>query len=287
MTPSVHIRPGRPEDAQACARICYDAFCGIANEHGFPPDFPSPEIPRWLMGMLFSHAGFYSLVAELDGHIVGSNFLDERSVVAGLGPISVDPSVQNQRIGRRLMHAALDRVVERRFPGVRLVQTAYHSRSLALYAELGFHVREPLACMQGPPLDLSVPDYHVRAGTIADLHDCDRVCLQVHGLHRHDDVRDAIEHGSARVVEHHGRITGYATNLAFSAHAVGETQHEIMALVGGATEFGGPGILVPMRDHALFSWCLAHGLRVVQVMTLMTIGLYNEPKGSYLPSILY
>ena len=82
-------------------------------------------------------------------------------------------------------------------------------------------------------------------------------------------------------------ITGYATDLAFPAHAVGETQYEIMALIGGATGFGGPGILVPMRDHGLFSWCLAHGLRIVQVMTLMTIGLYNEPKGSYLPSILY
>jgi hypothetical protein len=28
-------------------------------------------------------------------------------------------------------------------------------------------------------------------------------------------------------------------------------------------------------------------LKVVQVMTLMTLGLYNEPAGAYLPSVLY
>jgi hypothetical protein len=185
------------------------------------------------------------------------------------------------------MRAALDRVAERRFPGVRLVQTAYHSRSLALYAELGFQVREPLACMQGPAVNQSLPGYHVRAATLDDLDACDRVCLQVHGLHRRGDVTDAIEHGVARVVEHGGRITGYATDLAFPAHAVGETHREIMALIGAANAYGGPGILVPMRDHVLFAWCLERGLRVVQVMTLMTVGLYNEPKGGYLPSILY
>jgi hypothetical protein len=88
-------------------------------------------------------------------------------------------------------------------------------------------------------------------------------------------------------VEHDDRITGYATDLAFFAHAVGETNHDLMALVGAATAFGGPGILVPLRNGPLFRWCLNHGLRVVQVMTLMTTGLYNEPAGAYLPSILY
>jgi hypothetical protein len=32
---------------------------------------------------------------------------------------------------------------------------------------------------------------------------------------------------------------------------------------------------------------LEQGLRVVQPMTLMTMGLYNEPVGAYLPSVLY
>jgi hypothetical protein len=60
-----------------------------------------------------------------------------------------------------------------------------------------------------------------------------------------------------------------------------------MALIGAAPAFAGPGILVPVRNAPLFQWCLDHGLRVVQVMTLMTVGLYNEPAGAYLPSVLY
>lgn len=34
-------------------------------------------------------------------------------------------------------------------------------------------------------------------------------------------------------------------------------------------------------------WCLEEGLRVVQPMALMTMGPYAEPKGAYLPSVLY
>lgn len=30
-----------------------------------------------------------------------------------------------------------------------------------------------------------------------------------------------------------------------------------------------------------------NGLRVVQPMNLMTLGLYNEPAGAYLPSVLF
>jgi hypothetical protein len=32
---------------------------------------------------------------------------------------------------------------------------------------------------------------------------------------------------------------------------------------------------------------LRNGLRVLYPMTLMTRGLYNEPTGAYLPSVLY
>jgi hypothetical protein len=52
--------------------------------------------------------------------------------------------MQDSRIGRRLMGDVLDRAAGRKFAGVRLVQAAYHSRSLALYAKLGFDVRETL-----------------------------------------------------------------------------------------------------------------------------------------------
>ena len=285
--PTFTLRPGRAADAEACARVCYEAFRAIAQQHGFPPDFPSVEVAADVMTALLSHPRFFSVVAESDGEVVGSNFLDERSPVAGLGPITVDPNVQNRRIGRALMQAALERATEQRHRGVRLLQSAYHTRSLALYTTLGFHARESVACMQGAPICVELPAHRVRRAVQEDLEPCNHVCTAVHGHDRGGELLDAIMQGTARVVEHDNRITGYATDLAFFAHAVGETTRDLIALIGAAETFGGPGILVPMRDATLFRWCLVHGLRVVQVMTLMTVGLYNEPAGAYLPSVLY
>src|SRR5262249_19391845 len=208
----------------------------------------SVEVAADLMTMLLAHPRFFSVVAEAHGEVVGSNFLDERSTVAGLGPITVDPKVQNSRIGRALMQAALDRATERHCPGVRLLQAAYHMRSLALYTTLGFHPRESIACMQGAPLHAVLPGYQVRRAVATDLEACLRVCAAVHGHDRGGEVLDAITQGTATVVEHEHRVTGYTTDLAFFAHAVGETNRDLMALIGAAAAFGGPGILVPVRN---------------------------------------
>jgi hypothetical protein len=51
---------------------------------------------------------------------------------------------------------------------------------------------------------------------------------------------DAIAASTATVVEHLGRITGYATGVAFFAHAVGETNPDLKALIGAARAFAGP-----------------------------------------------
>jgi hypothetical protein len=100
-------------------------------------------------------------------------------------------------------------------------------------------------------------------------------------------LRDAIHQGTAVVAERDGRVAAYASSMAFSGHAVGETNDDLKALIAAAEAFQGPGILVPSRNAELFRWCLECGLRVVQPMTLMTMGLYNEPTGACLPSILF
>jgi len=284
---NVTLRPGNAADAQPCGAICYEAFKTIAEQHNFPLDFPSPAVATELLAGLLAHPGFYAVVAELDGRVVGSNFLDERSTVAGIGPITVEPAVQNRTVGRQLMQHVLDRVTQRRFPGVRLVQAAYHNRSLSLYARLGFVAREPLSTMQGAPLAVQIPGYTVRPATARDLDACNQVCVQVHGHDRRGELLDAIQQGTATLVEHGGRITGYATPVAFFGHAVGETNEALKALIGAAPAFPGPGFLLPTRNGELFRWCLDHGLRVVHPMTLMSVGLYNEPAGAFLPSILY
>ena len=85
---SLTLRPGRVEDAETCGTICYEAFKTIADQHNFPPDFPNAEIAVGFLNMLFQHPGVYAVVAERDGRIIGSNVLDERSAIAGVGPIT-------------------------------------------------------------------------------------------------------------------------------------------------------------------------------------------------------
>lgn len=281
------FRPGTTADAAACGTICYDAFKAIAEQHNFPPDFPSSEIAISLLSMIFTLPNVYSVVAEMEGRMVGSNFLWEGDTIAAVGPITVMPTAQNASIGRQLMERVLERAQHRRHVGVRLVQAAYHNRSLSVYTKLEFQAREPLTVLQGPPLRLKLPGYDVRKAVVNDLPYCDALCRHVHGHDRHGEVTQAIADGTATVVEHSGKITGYATNIGYLNHAVGSTNEDMKALIGAAPAFPGPGFLLPTRNYELFSWCLAQGLRVVQPMTLMSRGLYQKPAGAFLPSVLY
>ena len=284
---TLELRTATPADATAAGRICHDAFKTIAEQHGFAPDFPSREVATRLLQALFSRRGVHALIAEVDGRIAGSNFLWEADPVAGIGPITVDPELQNAAIGRRLMQRALECAEQKGLKSVRLVQAAYHARSLSLYTKLGFVAREPLAVLQGSALATRIDGYEVRRAWESDLISANALCRSVHGHTRAMELRHAITEASATVVEREGRITGYATDIGFFGHAVGKTTQDLIALIAAAHAYSGPGFLVPIRNSALFRWCLKRGLRVVQPMTLMSVGEYHEPQGAFMPSILY
>ena len=281
------LRAATPADSSACGHICYEAFATISSAHGFPCDLPGSDTAAGVLSMMFSSSEFDCVVAEVEGRIVGSNCLDHRSVIAGIGPITVDPGAQNLGVGRKLMETLMDRAEKRGAAGVRLVQAAYHNRSLSLYVDLGFDVREPLSCLQGRTLERRVPGCVVRPAQPADLDACNALCRRIHGFDRGIELAQAIDQNTAVLVERGGRITGYATVLAFFGHATAETNLDLQSLIASAESFGGPGILVPSRNTSLLRWCVANGLRVIQPMTLMSMGLYNEPAGAWLPSIFF
>jgi GNAT superfamily N-acetyltransferase len=287
MPAGLAIRRATPNDAEICGTICYEAFAAVNKQHNFPPDLPAPEAGQHVLGFMFSHPGFFCVVAEHNGKIVGSNCMDERSSIAGIGPITIDPNTQNMGVGRQLMAAAMNRAAERKFAGVRLVQAAFQGRSLSLYAKLGFDVQEPLAIMQGPAIHQIPGGYTVRPAQAADQEACNVLCRRVHGHDRAGELSDAIQQGNARVAEHNGRITAYTSGVTFFGHSVAESDEGLQALIGNAAAFDGPGFLLPIRNTELFRWCLHHGLRVVYPMTLMSVGLYNTPSGAFLPSVLY
>src|SRR5512144_2706148 len=138
--PRATLRPVTAADAAVCGRICYEAFAAIAAQHNFPPDFPSPEFAEAVLGNMLGHEEVTATAAVVDGAVIGSCFVTDTGPIAAIGPIAVSPAVQNAAVGRQLMEHALDDATQRGFVGVRLVQAAYHSRSMSLYAKLGFEV---------------------------------------------------------------------------------------------------------------------------------------------------
>jgi GNAT superfamily N-acetyltransferase len=287
---TVELREIRETDRDDCARIVYEAFRAIAERHAFPPDFESVEAAAQLIAAWLAHPDVWGVVAERDGRVIGSNFLEMRTPVAGVGPITVDPAEQSQGVGRRLMEAVLEH--GERKP-IRLVQDAFNAASLSLYTQLGFQVKEPLVRIHGEPsADVADGALEVRPFQIGDLDGCARLCESVHGFERSGELRE-VERSPLQpfVGVRDGRIVAYATSIAFwpLAHGVAENRADLVGLLVGAQRSGGAPIdvLLPIRHAELFRWVLSAGLRVVKPMNLMALRDYREPAGAWFPSVLF
>lgn len=302
----IRLRPGFIDDAKEIGRIIFEAFSEIADKHGFSREFPNIETGINVATFFLSNPGFYSIVAEDLNHgsnkIIGSNFLDERStLVAGVGPITIDPKSQDKGVGRLLMKNVMVRAKNKNYPAIRLLQASYHNRSLVLYSKLGFDVREPVSTLQGKAIQAEIPGRSVRLATESDLEYCNAICKSIHGHDRNGELKDSIKQGIAKVVLTGNKITGYTSGLTYFNHSVGLANDDLKALIASETAtssssssstttsegYGGPGILIPTRNAELFRWCINNNLRLVHQLTLMTAGMYNEPAGCYMPSILY
>jgi GNAT superfamily N-acetyltransferase len=289
--PTVELRPMQPHDGEAVAETMYSAFAEIHDRHRFPRDFPTLESAAQLTRDFIRHPSIWGVVAVSDGQVVGSNFLDERGPVRGVGPITVHPDAQGSGVGRRLMEAVLERGAGS--TGIRLLQDSFNTQSLALYASLGFEVREPVVVMAGRPRRAPFPGVEVRRLRDEDLAACGYLHRMVHRFERANELRDALEAPALEpfVALRDGRVVAYATTLTFfpAAHGVAETEQDMRALIAGALAAGEApaSFLLPTRQGEVFRWCLDAGLRVVKPMTYMTVGEHHDPSGAWIPSVLY
>lgn len=284
----ITIRPVDPADTEQLAQILFDAFGAIHDHHRFQRDFPALEAAQGMLGMWIPHPKVWGVVAEIEGQVVGSNFLDERDEIPGVGPITVDPNGQNSGVGRRLMQAVLERGKDA--PGIRLVQDGFHMRPLSLYTSLGFDVTAACVVMSGSPRGEPAEGIEVRHMTDADIDQCEALCKRVHGFTRSGSLRDALGAFAPFVAVRDGRITAYATSVTFwpMAHGVGETEEDLQALLLGAaaTDHEPIALLVPLQS-GMFRWTLEQGLRAIKPMNVMARGAYQEPRGAWFPSVLY
>jgi predicted N-acetyltransferase YhbS len=282
------VRAATPADADGCGRVIHEAFGAVNARHGFVTRWPSVEFAVEFTRDFLALDGIYGVVCERAGRVVGCNFLDERADVCGVGPTAVAPSEQGTGVGRALMMDVLSQARPAR--GVRLLQDAFNPSSLSLYVSLGFKVKEPIALLRGAPSD-PVPEAHtVRPIQVADLDECSELCRAVHGFDRCAELSDALRlrPGSSLLVASDGSIVAYTSGFGTFGHAVAKSEAGLRALICAGRAPGGDELefLLPQRHAGLFRWCLGQGMTVVKQMTLMAIGDYAEPRGSWLPSVL-
>ncbi len=281
------IAPIEAGHTKELGRICFEAFRSIHDKHAFERDFPTLEAGQGVIDFLVSRDDFYGVAALLGDKPVGSNFISFTDPVAGVGPITVDPGRHERGIGRALMNAVLDAARERGVETVRLMQDSFNSRSLSLYASLGFDVREPVALMQAAPAD--VANATIRPAAAQDVEAMDALCVEKYKVSRGNEIGNAIKYGfSPLVSERGGRITGYLIP-GFLGHGAAETVDDAAALAGGVGKLSGPQgkFFCPLREADLYRKLLADKHRVMKVMTLMTLGPYDAPDGVWMPSVFY
>ncbi len=284
------LRPMTDRDVETCGRICYEAFTGFADKHNFPHDFQSVEHAIQVMEMLNSSPQVYSVVAEVDGVIAGSNHLSEMDDVRSVGPITVDPGAQAKGVGRALMQDVIKRGEGSK--SIRLVQDAFNTASMSLYTSLGFDIKEPLALISGVTKEEVPGNVEVRQIAANDFDECGELCRATIGFARTNELKSTPPFLPSYVAIREGKIRAYisAPHFWILNHAVAETMEDMQAVIAGACALGNYApisLLLPNRQSDLFRWMLRSGLRVVKPMNLMSMGEYEDPKLVYLPSVGY
>jgi ribosomal protein S18 acetylase RimI-like enzyme len=282
---TIELRQATAADVPELGRIVYEAFKDIAESHGFPPDFPSVEFANGVTGLLIQQEQVYS-IAAVDGDAPkGSNHLEMWDDVAGIGPISVDLSAQGGGIGKTLMEDVIKHARESGFDRIRLMQDSFNMRSLALYASLGFDVKEPVAYIE---LNAAIGAHaNVRPAAPADFGAMDALCREIYGISRKNEIATLTQAGFPAFVFDGGRVRGYLVATAIG-HGVAESDDIMLALYAslGATIPDSMSNL-PMRSGALYRRALHAGHRNRKVMNLMAIGPYDDPKGTWVPGVLF
>jgi GNAT superfamily N-acetyltransferase len=281
----IELRTTTTADVPELGRICYEAFKDIAESHGFPPDFPTVEFGQLVVGLMLQQEAEYC-VSAWDGEAArGSNHIGLWDEGAGLGPISVDLGAQGEGIGRKLMLDVIDHARSAGFERIRLMQDAFNMRSLALYSSLAFDTKEPVAYLElsgaGPV------DANFRPATQDDVPAMDALCREIYRVSRKNEISALMSAGFPGFVIDSGRIRGYLIGSAIG-HGVAETD-DIMLTLFASLGASVPDSLsnLPIREGDLYRRALAAGHRNRKVMNLMAIGPYEDPQGTWVPSVLF
>src|SRR6266702_8492087 len=146
----VRIRPARPRDFAACARVGLRSLGDLSRRQGQPP----PNIPTRDLIVFFRHAlstdpnGFH--VAVVRGKVVCFAITILRGKTHFLADFFALPGVQSRGVGRQVLARAFDAPRPPR-GAVRCVVSSLDLRAQALYAKFGMLPRTILYHVEGKP----------------------------------------------------------------------------------------------------------------------------------------
>jgi ribosomal protein S18 acetylase RimI-like enzyme len=285
---AIELVSAEPQHAKELGRICFEAFKDLQDRGCGTRDFPTEETAQQVLGMLVQRNNFYSVSALDNGRLVGSNFLSLMDSVAGVGPVTIDPSYQGQGIGRALMQDVIDYARRNSIEQVRLMQDSFNAASLSLYASLGFDVKDTVALMQAAPS--AEPNNSVRSIADSDLPAVENLSQRIYKNSRRNEVAAAAPYGFAAFLrERQGRVTGYLLPGNFG-HGVAETEEDALDLITEAVRRLSPEFarfFCPLSEGNFYRKTLQRGCRVIKVMNYMTLGPYEHPDEVWMPSVLY
>ena len=284
----IELIRAEPQHAPGLARICFEAFKAIHDRHGFPRDIPNIALANTLLAMLTSRSDVYGVAARVNNRLAGSNFISLTDSVGGVGPITVDPAFEGYGIGRKLMQGVLDHADRTGMQQVRLLQDAFNTKSLSLYASLDFTARAPIGLMNAWPAP--APDQSVRRACQADVPALDELCQRVFKVSRRGEITAALQSNFPIFLrERQGRIAAYSI-AGFIGHGAGETAADALAVIGEAARQMPPETALffcPLTSGDFFRAALQAGHRLRKIMTYMTRGPFAQPEEIWMPSIAY
>ncbi|HSC35596.1 MAG TPA: GNAT family N-acetyltransferase [Thermodesulfobacteriota bacterium] len=280
--------PAGPEHVEELGRICFEAFKGIHDHHNSPRDFPTLEIAVNVIKFFVNRDDIYGVAALVDGKPAGSNFISLSDAVAGVGPITIDPSTQARGIGRALMRDVIDYAKKNGIKQVRLLQDSFNMSSLSLYSSLGFDVRVGVVLMDASQ-GRNIPQGNVRPAAESDIEAMDGLCRSIYKVSRRNEIAAAMKYGFPPVLtEREGTMTGYLIP-GFLGHGVARTEEDAFVLIDEASR-NTPHLakfFCPLSEARFYRESLKRGYRAVKVMNLMSIGHYDPPDEIWMPSVLY
>ncbi len=274
-------------DLNVCSEIVYESFGAFSRRHNSSSDFPTLEFTKTLLGNLIDHPLIDGIVAEKNSRVIGCNFLDERDPIFRMGPLCVHQEFQGHGVGKKIMEKTLDQAKVSK--GIRLLVDVANLNAISLYTSFGFQIKELMFLVEGEPKDIPNTKYDFAPLTMDSLKECSSLCQNILGYSRARELKDSITYFSPIIVKKDGVVTAYSSGISswFVNHGVGETFEDIKNLILGMAFSAQKPIsfLLASRHDELFHWCLKNGFRINKPLAFMSIGLYQEPKGYFFPSV--